>query len=361
MTTAPTAAPAERIELTRMRRAIAAVTVQSKRETPHFYITAEIDMTQAMALRRQINDALQDGTRVSVNDMIVKAATKTLETFPKFNASFQEDHLQIHPDINIGIAIALDEGLIVPAIMGCQNKSLAEIARASGDLGQRAQGGTLRTEEYTGSTFSISNLGMFGAIDSFAAIIFPPNAAVLAVGTVKEQPVVREGQITVAQIMKGTISVDHRVADGAEGAQFLMELKRHLENPVSLLLLGGKRTPCLMEVMLMDSVYNSYTAVVQRDGPVVDWMGQGDSGCQLPGHSTREELIENLHSALKEALEMNIAEAMASTTGEYEEVSLFRRACQILGQEIAWNPRKGSHYLTTHNLIRDKLAREYHA
>ncbi len=236
MTTAPTAAPAERIELTRMRRAIAAVTVQSKRETPHFYITAEIDMTQAMALRRQINDALQDGTRVSVNDMIVKAATKTLETFPKFNASFQEDHLQIHPDINIGIAIALDEGLIVPAIMGCQNKSLAEIARASGDLGQRAQGGTLRTEEYTGSTFSISNLGMFGAIDSFAAIIFPPNAAVLAVGTVKEQPVVREGQITVAQIMKGTISVDHRVADGAEGAQFLMELKRHLENPVSLLL-----------------------------------------------------------------------------------------------------------------------------
>ena len=236
MTTAPTAAPAERIELTRMRRAIAAVTVQSKRETPHFYITAEIDMTQAMALRRQINDALQDGTRVSVNDMIVKAATKTLETFPKFNASFQEDHLQIHPDINIGIAIALDEGLIVPAIMGCQNKSLAEIARASGDLGQRAQGGTLRTEEYTGSTFSVSNLGMFGAIDSFAAIIFPPNAAVLAVGTVKEQPVVREGQITVAQIMKGTISVDHRVADGAEGAQFLMELKRHLENPVSLLL-----------------------------------------------------------------------------------------------------------------------------
>jgi pyruvate dehydrogenase E2 component (dihydrolipoamide acetyltransferase) len=236
MTTAPTAAPAERIELTRMRRAIAAVTVQSKRETPHFYITAEIDMTQAMALRRQINDALQDGTRVSVNDMIVKAATKTLETFPKFNASFQEDHLQIHPDINIGIAIALDEGLIVPAIMGCQNKSLAEIARASGDLGQRAQGGTLRTEEYTGSTFSISNLGMFGAIDSFAAIIFPPNAAVLAVGTVKEQPVVREGQITVAQIMKGTISVDHRVADGAEGAQFLMELKRQLENPVGLLL-----------------------------------------------------------------------------------------------------------------------------
>jgi pyruvate dehydrogenase E2 component (dihydrolipoamide acetyltransferase) len=236
MTTAPTAAPAERIELTRMRRAIAAVTVQSKRETPHFYITAEIDMTQAMALRRQINDALQDGTRVSVNDMIVKAATKTLETFPKFNASFQEDHLQIHPDINIGIAIALDEGLIVPAIMGCQNKSLAEIARASGDLGQRAQGGTLRTEEYTGSTFSISNLGMFGAIDSFAAIIFPPNAAVLAVATVKEQPVVRDGQVVVAQMMTATISVDHRVADGAEGARFLVEVKRNLEHPVLLLL-----------------------------------------------------------------------------------------------------------------------------
>jgi len=232
---APVGVPADRVELTRMRRAIARVTAQSKREAPHFYVTSEIDMTPAMSLRRQLNEALQEGTRVSVNDMLVKAAARALATFPSFNASFQEDHLQLHSDINIGIAIALEQGLIVPAIPGCQSKSLVEIAKASSDLVQRAQGGTLRAEEYTGGTFSISNLGMFD-VDSFAAIIFPPNAAVLAVGTVKEQPVVRDGQIAIAQIMKVTISVDHRVADGAEAARFLLEVKRYLEQPVSLLL-----------------------------------------------------------------------------------------------------------------------------
>ena len=236
---AAAAVPAGRIELTRMRRAIARVTTQSKREAPHFYVTSEIDMTEAVALRSQLNEALAEGTRVSVNDMVVKAVARTLEKFPSFNASFQhegqEDYLQLNPDINIGIAVALEEGLIIPAISGCQSKSLVEIADASSDLIQRAQGGSLKAEEYTGVTFSISNLGMFD-VDSFAAIIFPPNAAVLAVGTVKEQPVVRDGQIVVAQIMKATLSVDHRVADGAEGAQFLMEVKRHLEHPVSVLL-----------------------------------------------------------------------------------------------------------------------------
>ena len=231
----PAAAPGGRVELSRMRRAIARVTAQSKREAPHFYITSEIDMSEAMAFRRQLNDALEDGTRVSVNDLVIKAATKTLGKFPSFNASFQEDYIQLHPEINIGFAVAMEDGLIVPAISNCQNKSLAEVAKASSDLIERAQRGTLRAEEYTGSTFSISNMGMFD-VDSFAAIIFPPNAAVLAIATVKEQPVVRDGQIAIAQIMKATISVDHRVADGAEGARFLMELKRHLERPVSLLL-----------------------------------------------------------------------------------------------------------------------------
>ena len=239
----PAAASVGRVELTRMRRAIAGVTTQSKREAPHFYVTSEIDMTRAMDLRSQLNETLQsrpeaDGEekpRVSVNDMIVKAAARALEKYPKFNASFQGDHLQLHGDLNIGIAIALEQGLILPAISGCQNKSLVEMASASTDLIRRAQGGTLRAEEYTGVTFSISNLGMFD-VESFAAIIFPPNAAVLAVGTVKEQPVVRGGQVTIAQIMMGTLSVDHRVADGAEGAQFLVEVKRNLENPAGLLL-----------------------------------------------------------------------------------------------------------------------------
>ena len=231
--------PGGRVELSRMRRAIAGVTAQSKREAPHFYVTSEIDMSEAMSVRKQLNDSLQDGIRVSVNDMVVKAAARTLETFPNFNASFvqegQGDYLELHSDLNIGVAVALEQGLLVPAIRGCQSKSLVEIAQASSDLIQRAQSGALRAEEYTGGTFSISNLGMFD-VDSFAAIIFPPNAAVLAVGTVKERPVVLDGEIAIAQIMKVTISIDHRVADGAEGARFLMELKGYLERPVSLLL-----------------------------------------------------------------------------------------------------------------------------
>ncbi len=228
---------ADRIDLSRMRQAIAGVTSRSKREAPHFYVTSEIDMDRAVDLRAQLNEALREGDapRVSVNDLIVKAAAKALEAFPKFNASFKGDHLELHSDVNIGIAVALEEGLILPAIAACSEKSLQEIAAASTDLVGRAQGGTLRAEEYTGGTFSISNLGMFD-VDSFAAIIYPPNAAVLAVGTVKEQPVVRNRQVTVAHVMKATLSVDHRVADGAEGARFLMEVKRYLENPMSLLL-----------------------------------------------------------------------------------------------------------------------------
>ena len=154
--------------------------------------------------------------------------------YPNFNASFSDDHLELHDAVNIGIAIALEQGLIVAAIPGCQDKSLLEIALTARDLARRAEGGTLHPQEYE-TTFSISNMGMFD-VDSFAAIIYPPNAAVLAVGTVKEQPVVREGQLAVAQMMKATLSVDHRVADGAEAARFLVELKRALERPVSLLL-----------------------------------------------------------------------------------------------------------------------------
>ncbi|MCE2404074.1 MAG: 2-oxo acid dehydrogenase subunit E2 [Dehalococcoidia bacterium] len=235
---APEAASAGgRIDLSRMRQAIAGVTSRSKREVPHFYVTSEIDMDRAVDLRAQLNDAVGDGhgSRVSVNDLIVKAAARSLERFPKFNASFEGDHLELHGDVNIAIAVALEEGLILPAIAGCQKKSLREIAAASTDLVQRAHGGTLRAEEYAGGTFAVSNLGMFD-VDSFAAIIYPPNAAVLAVGRVAEQPVVRNGRVTVGHVMKATLSVDHRVADGAEGARFLKNVKGHLENPVSLLL-----------------------------------------------------------------------------------------------------------------------------
>ena len=224
-----------RVGLSRMRQAIARVTGDSKRDAPHFYVTAEVDMGKAMSLRRDINDALPAESRVSVNDLVIRACAMGLGRHRKFNAFFRGDHLQYNSAVNIGIAIALESGLIVPGISHCESKSLVEIAAASKDLIARAQSGALRQEEYGDTTFSVSNLGMF-AVDSFAAIIFPPHAAVLAVGTVREQPVVREGQLAVGQVMKATLSTDHRVADGAEAAEFLVEVKGLLENPVKLLL-----------------------------------------------------------------------------------------------------------------------------
>ena len=235
--TAPITDPTgtQRIDLSRMRQTIARVTSDSKRDAPHFYITSECDMTTAMELRRDINDAVSAEQRVSVNDLIIKSCAMALGRHPKFNAFFQGDHLRMNSSVNIGIAIALEAGLIVPGINDCQAKTLLDIAAASSDLISRANSGTLRNDEYSGTTFSISNLGMFD-VDSFNAIIYPPHAAVLAVGTVKEQPVARDGQIVLAQIMKATLSVDHRVADGAEAAEFLMEIRRLLETPLSLVL-----------------------------------------------------------------------------------------------------------------------------
>ena len=223
------------VELSRMRQTIARVTSDSKREAPHFYVTAEVDMTGAMDLRRDINEAVAGDTRVTVNDLILKAAALALVKHPKFNASFQGESLRMNASINIGIAIALEAGLMVPGIGNCEAKKLTEIAAASKDLIERANSGHLRNEEYSETTFSVSNLGMYD-VESFSAIIYPPHAAVLAVGTVKEQAVVRNGELTVAQMMKATLSTDHRVADGAEAARFLVEIKEILENPVALLL-----------------------------------------------------------------------------------------------------------------------------
>ena len=218
-----------------MRQQIARVTVKSKQEIPHFYISAEIDMSEVMKMRAQVNAGLQDkAARVSVNDLIIMSCVGALQRYPKLNASFDQDSIRMSESINVGVAIAEDEGLIVPAIMDCAGKSLVEIARASKDLIERSKSGTLRSQEYTGGTFSISNLGMFD-VTSFAAIIHPPQSAVLAVGTVAKRPVVRDGEVTIAQMMTATLSADHRVADGAEGAQFLIEVKRLLENPLSLL------------------------------------------------------------------------------------------------------------------------------
>ena len=233
---APVAAPADsRIELSRMRQTIARVTSDSKSSAPHFYVTAEIDMGKAMALRRDVNDESDPENRVSVNDLMVKACALALAKHPKFNSFFRGDHLEVHGAMNIGIAIALESGLILPGVSNCESKGLLQIAAATKDLIARANSGTLRNEEYSSTTFSISNMGMFD-VESFTAIIYPPHAAILAVGSVKQQPVVRDGELAVGTMMKATLSTDHRVADGAEAAQFLMEIKRVLENPVSLLL-----------------------------------------------------------------------------------------------------------------------------
>ncbi len=224
----------EMVPLTRMRRQIARVTVRSKQETPHYYVSAEIDMTEAMSLRQQINASLEaEGVRVTVNDLVIKACATALKLHAKFNASYSDDGIQMNKNIDIGIAIAQEAGLIVPAVMDCGGKGLREVSAASKDVISRANGGTLSAEEYTGGTFSISNMGMFD-ITSFVAIILPPQSAMLAVGSVTERAVVRDGKVTVASVMNTTLSADHRVSDGAEGARFILEIKRLLENPLSL-------------------------------------------------------------------------------------------------------------------------------
>ena len=221
--------------LSRMRQQIARVTVKSKTEKPHFYVSAEIDMTRAMTLRKQINDQLsEEGVRITVNDLIVKACIESLKKFPKFNAYYQEDGIQFNDTINIAVAIAEEEGLIVPAILDCGDKTIRDLSQMVKDLAERSATGTLNNQEYTGGTFAISNLGMFD-VTSFLAIIHPPQSAVLAVGTVADKPVVRDGELAIAKIMNATISADHRIVDGAEGAEFLSEVKRLLENPMGLI------------------------------------------------------------------------------------------------------------------------------
>ena len=222
------------VPLTRMRQQIARVTVGSKTTIPHFYVTTDIDMTEAMSLRREINQSLEGDVRVSVNDLVIKACVHTIRSYPKFNSSYTDEGIRMHESINIGMAIADDDGLIMPAILDCEGKSLTEISAASKDLARRSQSGTLQAEEYTGGTFSISNMGMFD-VTSFVAIIQPPQSAVLAIGTVQKRPVVQGDSVVVREIMSATLSVDHRVSDGAEGAQFIVQLKEYLEHPLRLL------------------------------------------------------------------------------------------------------------------------------
>jgi len=221
--------------LSRMRQAIARRMTQSKTTAPHYYLTLDIDMTAALEFRQQINSSATEEQRVSINDLVVKACAIALERHPKFNAEFAETSIQLHDRINICIGVALDDGLIAPAILDCQAKSLGRIAVETKDLIERAKAGHLKADEYSAGTFTITNLGAYG-VETLIGIINPPQAAILGVGSVMARPAVREGQVVVRQLMKVALSADHRVTDGAEGARFIKEIQNLLEAPAALAL-----------------------------------------------------------------------------------------------------------------------------
>jgi pyruvate dehydrogenase E2 component (dihydrolipoamide acetyltransferase) len=228
-----TGAEFEDLPLSPMRAAIAKRMPLSKAPVPHFYVTSEVAMDRAWALRAELN-ALEGQPKISVTDMIIKACALALLRNPGVNAQLQGQNLRIFHRAHIGIAVALDQGLITPVLRDCDVKPLAQIAAEARDLAERARGGKLRAQEFSGATFSVSNLGMYD-VEEFSAIINPPEGAILAVGAVQEKPVIEQGQVRVGRRMKMTISCDHRVMDGAMGARFLQDVKRLLEEPLRLL------------------------------------------------------------------------------------------------------------------------------
>jgi pyruvate dehydrogenase E2 component (dihydrolipoamide acetyltransferase) len=242
---APPAAPgraapagAEYVDETpsRMRSTIARRMVESKQQVPHFYITAEVGMDEALRARQQLNATVGEQLRVTVNDFVVRAAALALRKFPNLNSAYVEGKVRRFRRINVAIAIALPEGLIAPVLRDCDRKSIVQLGGEAKALAERARSGHLRPDDYEGGTFTVSNLGMFDFVENFIAIINPPHAGILAVGAAQPRPVVRNGQLTTATTMQVTISADHRVTDGAEAAQFLGEVKRLLENPFLLFL-----------------------------------------------------------------------------------------------------------------------------
>ena len=224
-------------EENKMRAQIARVTQRSKQEVPHYYLSTDINMDKALEIRAQINSKLaEQNIKISINDLIMKSVIDTLKKFPVFNSRYENGTTNTNEEINVSIAIALEEGLIMPAIINCNDMDIKQLSIASKDLVDRTKNGKLTSAEYTKGTFSISNLGMFD-VNSFLAIILPPQTAMLAVGSVKKVPIVTsDDDIKVSNIMNASLSADHRVTDGAEGAIFLAEIKNNLENPVNLII-----------------------------------------------------------------------------------------------------------------------------
>ena len=218
--------------VSQMRKVIARRLGESKFGAPHFYLTVEIDMNKAIQLRKRLNEV--SPTKLSFNDLVIKASAAALRLHPAVNSSWMEDKIRINHDINIGVAVAVPDGLLVPVVRYADMKTLSQINTEVKALAGKAKDRKLQPQEMEGNTFTISNLGMFG-IEEFTAIINPPDACILAVGGIMQKPVVENGEITVGNRMKVTLSCDHRVVDGATGAQFLNDFKNILENPIRLM------------------------------------------------------------------------------------------------------------------------------
>ena len=218
--------------ITQIRKTIATRLAASIGPIPHFFLTAEIDMERTSAAREALN-SIKGAPRVSFNDIIIKVVAEALRQHPECNAWWQEDYIRYFNEVHISIAVSVEEGLITPVIRNAHLKSLREIAAEGRELAQKARERKLKPEEYSGGTFSISNLGMFD-IDQFTAVINPPEAGILAVGSISERPVVMDGDLQVRKRLRVTMSCDHRVIDGATGARFLQTVRRMLENPLAL-------------------------------------------------------------------------------------------------------------------------------
>lgn len=232
---AATGAAYDDVLLTQIRKTIAKRLVTSLGPIPHFFLTTEVDMERAAEAREALNKQLGDQGKVSFNDVIIKATALALVKHRACNAWFQEDHIRYWNEVHIGMAVAVEDGLITPVIRNADRKSLVEIGREAKELADRARSRRLQPNEYTGATFSVSNLGMFD-IDEFTAVINPPESGIIAVGSIVQKPVVTDGQLAARRRLRLTMSCDHRVIDGATGAAFLKTLKQMLENPLAMLL-----------------------------------------------------------------------------------------------------------------------------
>lgn len=221
------------VEVTQMRKTIARRLSESKFTAPHFYLTIDLDMDRAIEARKAINESIAP-EKISFNDLVIKAAAVALKDHPQVNAGWHGDFIRYNEHVHIGVAVAVEDGLLVPVVRHADGKTLTNISAEVRDYAKRAKSKKLQPEDWAGNTFTISNLGMFG-IEEFTAIINPPDSCIMAIGGIRQEPVVKNGEVVPGNRMKVTLSCDHRVVDGASGAQFLQTFKNYIENPIVLL------------------------------------------------------------------------------------------------------------------------------